>query len=81
MAVDAVHGVPAGVPLESLPRLPPAAVPRVDWPPDERPPRRRLAAGLRSSSPSGFAGRSLRQALAAEGFVLGALRDFPQARR
>jgi len=69
MAVDAVHGVPAGVPLESVPRLPPAAVPRVDWPPDER--RRVVALRLVAPQPERFAGRSLRQALAAEGFVLG----------
>lgn len=69
MAVDAVHGVPAGVPLESVPRLPPAAVPRVDWPPDER--RRVVALRLVAQQPERFAGRSLRQALAAEGFVLG----------
>jgi cell division protein ZipA len=67
--VDAVHGVPAGVPLESLPRLPPAAVPRVDWPPDEG--RRVVALRLVAQQPERFAGRSLRQALAAEGFVLG----------
>jgi cell division protein ZipA len=67
--VDAVHGLPAGVPLESLPRLPPAAVPRVDWPPDER--RRVVALRLVAPQPERFAGRSLRQALAAEGFVLG----------
>src|SRR3979490_150362 len=69
MGVDAVHGVPAGVPLESLPRLPPAAVPRVDWPPDER--RRLVALRLVAPQPERFAGRSLRQALAAEGFVIG----------
>ena len=69
MAVDAVHGVPAGVPLESLPRLPPAGVPSVDWPPDER--RRVVALRLVAAQPERFAGRSLRQALAAEGFVLG----------
>jgi len=69
MAVDAVRGVPAGVPLESLPRLPPAGMPRVDWPPDER--RRVVALRLVAPQPERFAGRSLRQALAAEGFVLG----------
>jgi cell division protein ZipA len=68
-AVDAVHGVPAGVPLESLPSLPPAAAPLVDWPPDER--RRIVALRLVAPQPERFAGRSLRQALAAEGFVLG----------
>ena len=68
-ALDAVHGVPAGVPLESLPSLPPAAAPLVDWPPDER--RRIVALRLVAPQPERFAGRSLRQALAAEGFVLG----------
>ena len=68
-AMDAVHGVPAGVPLESLPSLPPAAAPLVDWPPDER--RRIVALRLVAPQPERFAGRSLRQALAAEGFVLG----------
>ena len=68
-ALDAVHGVPAGVPLESLPSLPPAAEPLVDWPPDER--RRIVALRLVAPQPERFAGRSLRQALAAEGFVLG----------
>jgi cell division protein ZipA len=68
MTVDAVHGVPAGVALESLPRLPPAALPRVEWPPDER--RRVVALRLVAPQPERFAGRSLRQALAAEGFVL-----------
>ena len=69
VAADAVHGVPAGVPLESLPRLPPAAPLRVDWPPDEG--RRVVALRLVAPQPERFAGRSLRQALAAEGFVLG----------
>jgi cell division protein ZipA len=59
----------ADVPLESLPRLPPAPAPRVDWPPDER--RRVVALRLVATQPERFAGRSLRQALAAEGFVLG----------
>lgn len=59
----------AGVPLESLPRLPPAPAPRIDWPPDER--RRIVALRLVAMQPERFAGRSLRQALAAEGFVLG----------
>ena len=68
-ALDAVRGVPAGVPLESLPSLPPAAAPLVDWPPDER--RRIVALRLVAPQPERFAGRSLRQALAAEGFVLG----------
>jgi len=68
-AADAVRGVPAGVPLESLPRLPQAAALWVDWPPDER--RHIVALRLVAPQPERFAGRSLRQALAAEGFVLG----------
>lgn len=47
----------------------PAPAPRVDWPPDER--RRIVALRLVAMQPERFAGRSLRQALAAEGFVLG----------
>jgi cell division protein ZipA len=43
--------------------------PRVDWPPDEE--RRVVALRLVAPQPERFAGRSLRQALAAEGFVLG----------
>jgi cell division protein ZipA len=60
---------PAGVPLEVLPELPPAPSPRVDWPPGEG--RRILALRLVAPVAERFAGRSLRQALAAEGFVLG----------
>ncbi len=67
--VSGEGGAVAGVPLESLPRLPPARVPRVEWPPDER--RRVVALRLVATQPERFAGRSLRQALAAEGFVLG----------
>jgi FtsZ-interacting cell division protein ZipA len=55
---------------EVLPVLPAAPAPRVEWPPD---PERRIVA-LRLVAPppeQRFAGRSLRQALAAEGFVLG----------
>src|SRR5207245_1515165 len=62
-------GAGSGVALEGLPRLPPAPVPRVEWPPDER--RRVVALRLVATQPERFAGRSLRQALAAEGFVLG----------
>jgi len=52
-----------------LPELPPAAPPVVDWPPDDE--RRIVALRLVAPQPERFAGRSLRQALAAEGFVLG----------
>lgn len=63
------EGVPTVVAVDSLPRLPPAATPLVEWPPDER--RRIVALRLVAAQPERFAGRSLRQALAAEGFVLG----------
>ena len=43
--------------------------PLVEWPPDEQ--RRIVALRLVAPQPERFAGRSLRQALAAEGFVLG----------
>jgi cell division protein ZipA len=43
--------------------------PLVDWPPDAE--RRVVALRLVAPQPERFAGRSLRQALAAEGFVLG----------
>jgi len=52
-----------------LPELPPAVPPVVDWPPDDE--RRIVALRLVAPQPERFAGRSLRQALAAEGFVLG----------
>jgi len=54
---------------EALPELPAAAPPVVEWPPDEQ--RRILALRLVAPQPQRFPGRSLRQALAAEGFVLG----------
>lgn len=63
------EAIPANVRLESLPRLPPAAAPRVEWPPGER--RHVVTLRLVATQPERFAGRSLRQALAAEGFVLG----------
>ncbi len=46
-----------------------ASEPFVDWPPDEQ--RRVVALRLVAPQAERFAGRSLRQALAAEGFVLG----------
>jgi cell division protein ZipA len=57
------------LPREQLPELPAAPAPRVDWPPDAE--RRVVALRLVAMQPARFAGRSLRQALAAEGFVLG----------
>jgi len=68
-SAEEAGAVPTVVGVDALPRLPPAPSPRVDWPPDER--RRIVALRLVAPQPERFAGRSLRQALAAEGFVLG----------
>jgi len=57
------------LPREVLPELPAPPPPLVDWPRDEE--RRILAVRLVAPLAERFAGRSLRQALAAEGFVLG----------
>jgi cell division protein ZipA len=54
---------------EVLPELPAPPAPVVEWPPDHE--RRIVALRLVAPLPERFAGRSLRQALAAEGFVLG----------
>jgi cell division protein ZipA len=61
----------AGVrpPREVLPELPAAEPMRVDWPSQEE--RRILALRLVAPKTERFPGRSLRQALAAEGFLLG----------
>jgi cell division protein ZipA len=64
-----VPAAPAVPPRENLPELPPAPPLLVEWPPDAR--RRILALRLVAPVTERFAGRSLRQALAAEGFVLG----------
>lgn len=53
------------------------AAPVVEWPPDEA--RRIVALRLVATQPERFAGRSLRQALAAEGFVLGRFDIFHKA--
>jgi cell division protein ZipA len=60
---------PAASLRELLPELPAAEPPSVDWPADDQ--RQILALRLVAPQPNRFAGRSLRQALAAEGFVLG----------
>jgi cell division protein ZipA len=60
---------PAPPAREELPELPPAAPLLVEWPPDDE--RRIVALRLVAPQPQRFAGRSLRQALCAEGFVLG----------
>jgi cell division protein ZipA len=59
----------AQAPQDAWPGLPPAEPPVVEWPPDEE--RQIVALRLVATQPERFAGRSLRQALAAEGFVLG----------
>jgi cell division protein ZipA len=69
-AEDAAAAVaPPPAALSGLPELPAAPAPRVDWPPDAE--RQVVALRLVATQPERFAGRSLRQALAAEGFVLG----------
>lgn len=61
---------PASEPIrDELPRLPAGPSPVVDWPPDAQ--RQIVSLRLVATSPEHFLGRSLRQALAAEGFVLG----------
>lgn len=64
--------VAAGVPAlsrEALPELPAPPPLVVEWPADDS--RRVVALRLVATNSERFAGRSLRQALAAEGFVLG----------
>jgi cell division protein ZipA len=69
-AAPVMAGAPAPpAPRDELPRLPAGPQPVVDWPPDAR--RQIVSLRLVASSPERFVGRSLRQALAAEGFVLG----------
>jgi len=53
---------------EELPRLPTAPSPVVEWPPDAQ---RQIVSLRLVATSEHFIGRSLRQALAAEGFVLG----------
>jgi cell division protein ZipA len=74
---EAVYEEPAATYREPLPELPAEAPPRVEWPPDAE--RRIVALRLVAQQPNRFAGRSLRQALAAEGFVLGQFAIFHKA--
>jgi cell division protein ZipA len=67
-ATDAAEVAPA-LPRENLPELPAAPPLLVEWPPERQ--RRILAVRVVAPRAERFAGRSLRQALAAEGFVLG----------
>ena len=72
--VASTHSKPAEAPAapapqEGLPELPPSAPLVVDWPDEHE--RRILALRLVAPQRDRFAGRSLRQALAAEGFELG----------
>jgi len=68
---DAAIGRATGPPVfrEALPELPPATPLLVEWPAEHE--RRILALRLVAPQRERFAGRSLRQALAAEGFLLG----------
>jgi cell division protein ZipA len=68
-ADDAAVEGPSPSLASGLPELPAAPAPRVDWPPDAE--RQVVALRLVATQPERFPGRSLRQALAAEGFVLG----------
>jgi len=61
-------------PPEALPELPAAPPPVVAWPPESE--RRIVSLRLIATPGERFAGRALRQALAAEGFELGALAIF-----
>ncbi len=60
---------PAAAARTALPQLPPAVAPVVEWPPDAE--RHIVALRLVAPQPQRFHGRSVRQALAAEGFILG----------
>ncbi|MBS0577654.1 MAG: hypothetical protein JSR36_00165 [Proteobacteria bacterium] len=63
------HEPPPAPEREGRAGLPAGTAPTVEWPPDEQ--RQIVAVRLIAPMPERFAGRSLRQALAAEGFVLG----------
>ncbi|HWZ65024.1 MAG TPA: cell division protein ZipA C-terminal FtsZ-binding domain-containing protein [Steroidobacteraceae bacterium] len=76
-AADAPASVAPPAALSGLPELPAAPAPRVEWPPDAE--RQVVALRLVATQPERFAGRSLRQALAAEGFVLGRFDIFHKA--
>ena len=66
----ALRAVPeSAAPQDAWPGLPQPEPPVVEWPPDAQ--RQIVALRLVAAQPQRFAGRSLRQALAAEGFVLG----------
>jgi cell division protein ZipA len=63
-------GTPPPQPVrEEIPRLPAGPLPVVEWPPDAQ--RQIVSLRLVATNSERFVGRSLRQALAAEGFVLG----------
>jgi cell division protein ZipA len=68
-AADTTEAPPVGRPRELLPELPAAAPMVVEWPTEGE--RRIVALRLVAPQTERFPGRSLRQALAAEGFHLG----------
>jgi cell division protein ZipA len=81
--VPVVASAPAaeGLVVEKAPELPPAlptgVKPIVEWPPEDQ--RTVVSLRLAARPPERFRGSLLRQALAAEGFVLGALDIFHKA--
>jgi cell division protein ZipA len=68
VAPAAADALAPGAVREELPRLPAGPSPVVDWPPDAQ---RQIVSLRLVATSEHFVGRSLRQALAAEGFVLG----------
>jgi cell division protein ZipA len=70
-------GAPVAEPEEKAPELPPITntePPIVEWPPEQE--RKLVALRLVARPPERFQGRAVRQALAAEGFMLGPLDIF-----
>jgi cell division protein ZipA len=74
MQFDASEPEPPIAPAPQTANAPEAAEPVVEWPDDES--RKILALRLVSGAGERFAGRAIRQALAAEGFVLGKFEIF-----
>ncbi len=68
VAPAAADAQPPAAVREELPRLPAGPSPVVEWPPDAQ---RQIVSLRLVATTERFVGRSLRQALAAEGFVLG----------
>ena len=73
-AAEGVISAPRVVSAPPLPELPRVEEPIVEWPPEER--RKIVALRIVSITPERFAGRVVRTALVAEGFVLGKYQIF-----